>query len=84
MNSGRIVSEDSREIRCSWLLVRLHLGDCAGQRRVLTKALTLKEGHYELHGCAEVKGKLTSLVLVRLEFDLAEIQYPPAGSRHQE
>ena len=36
--------------------------------------LTLKEGRYELHGCAEEKGKLTSLVLPGLEFDLTEIQ----------
>jgi Uma2 family endonuclease len=36
--------------------------------------LTLKEGRYELHGCAEEKGKLTSLVLSGLEFDLTEIQ----------
>jgi len=36
--------------------------------------LTLKEGRYELHGCAEEKGKLTSLVLPGLEFDLAEIR----------
>jgi len=36
--------------------------------------LTLKSGAYELHCCAEEKGKLTSLVLPGLEFDLAEIQ----------
>jgi len=36
--------------------------------------LTLKEGRYELHCCAEEKGKLTSLVLPGLEFDLAEVQ----------
>ena len=36
--------------------------------------LTLKEGRYELHCCAEEKGKLTSLVLPGLEFDLTEIQ----------
>jgi Uma2 family endonuclease len=36
--------------------------------------LMLKEGRYELHGCAEEKGKLTSLVLSGLEFDLTEIQ----------
>ena len=36
--------------------------------------LTLKEGRYELHGCAEEKGKLKSPVLPGLEFDLAEIR----------
>jgi len=36
--------------------------------------LTLKEGLYELHCCAEEKGKLASLVLAGLEFDLSEIQ----------
>jgi Uma2 family endonuclease len=36
--------------------------------------LALKEGRYELHGCAEGKGKLTSLLLPGLEFDLTEIQ----------
>ena len=36
--------------------------------------LTLKEGRYELHCCAEEKGKLVSLVLAGLEFDLTEIQ----------
>jgi len=36
--------------------------------------LTLEEGRYELHCCAEEKGKLTSLVLAGLEFDLTEIQ----------
>ncbi len=36
--------------------------------------LTVKEGRFELHCCAEEKGKLTSLVLAGLEFDLTEIQ----------
>ena len=36
--------------------------------------LTLKNGQYELHGSAEEKGKVTSLVLTGLEFDLTEIQ----------
>ena len=30
--------------------------------------------HYEFHRCAEEKGKLASLVLAGLEFDLSEIQ----------
>ena len=36
--------------------------------------LTLKEGRYELHCCAEERGKLVSLLLAGLEFDLSEIQ----------
>jgi Uma2 family endonuclease len=36
--------------------------------------LTLKDGRYELHCAAEVQGKLTSLVLAGLEFDLTGIQ----------
>jgi Uma2 family endonuclease len=35
--------------------------------------LTLKEDRYELHCAAETQGRLTSLVLVGLEFDLTEI-----------
>ncbi len=47
------------------------IGDPANQA---LEILTLKEGAYELHCCAEKKGKLTSLVLPGLEFDLSEIQ----------
>ena len=47
------------------------IGDAASKA---LEILTLKEDHYELHGCAEEKGKLTSLVLPGLEFDLTEIQ----------
>jgi Uma2 family endonuclease len=39
--------------------------------------LTLKNGRYELHCAAGEKGKLTSLVITGLEFDLAEIQQSP-------
>lgn len=38
--------------------------------------LVLAEGHYELHCVAEEKGKLTSVALSGLEFDLAEIGVP--------
>jgi Uma2 family endonuclease len=38
------------------------------------EVLALKEDRYELHCCAEEKGKLSSLILARLEFDLSEIQ----------
>lgn len=36
--------------------------------------LTLKNRDYELHCCAEEKGKLTSLLLPGLEFDVSEVQ----------
>jgi Uma2 family endonuclease len=36
--------------------------------------LSLKSGSYELHCCAEGTGKLSSLLLPELEFDLSEIQ----------
>ncbi len=36
--------------------------------------LTLKDGRYELYCAAEIHGKLASLVLAGLEFDLTEIQ----------
>src|SRR6266487_2762116 len=38
------------------------------------EVLTLKQSAYQLHCSAEEKGKLTSLVLGGLEFDLADIQ----------
>ncbi len=47
------------------------IGDPANQS---LEILTLKEGRYELHCAAEVQGKLTSVVLAGLEFDLTEIQ----------
>ena len=47
------------------------IGDPANQALEIH---TLKEGRYELHGCADEKGKLTSLVLPGLEFDLTEIK----------
>ena len=36
--------------------------------------LTLKRGRYELHCAAEEKGKLSSLVLTGLKFDLGEVE----------
>jgi hypothetical protein len=51
---------------------RLHLTSSDSANKAL-EVLTLKEGRYELHCCVE-KGKLASLVLAALEFDLPEIQ----------
>ena len=36
--------------------------------------LTLTNGRYELHCSAEEKGRLSSVVLTGLEFDLADLQ----------
>jgi Uma2 family endonuclease len=36
--------------------------------------LTLNERRYELHGSAEISGKITSLVLKGLQFDVTELQ----------
>ena len=47
------------------------IGDPANEA---LEILILKAGQYELHCSAEEKGKLTSLALAGLEFDLKEIQ----------
>lgn len=47
------------------------IGDAA--KRSL-EIFTLKESRYELHCAAEEKGKLSSLVLTGLKFDVADIQ----------
>jgi Uma2 family endonuclease len=47
------------------------IGDLANKT---LEVLTLKEGRYQLHCCVEEKGKLTSLVLAGLDFDLSEIR----------
>jgi Uma2 family endonuclease len=47
------------------------IGDAA---KCSLEILTLKEGRYELHGAAAERGKLNSLVLTGLSFDVAEIQ----------
>ena len=57
--------------------LRVWRGRCASDGAppsVAFEILSLKEDHYELHCCAEEKGKLASLVLAGLEFDLSEIQ----------
>jgi Uma2 family endonuclease len=46
------------------------IGDPANQA---LEVFALKNGAYELHCSAEVKGKITSLVLSGLEFDLGDI-----------
>jgi len=67
---------------CPWAK-EYWIGDPANKA---LEILTLKEGRYELHCSAEGKGRLASLVLAVLEFDLTEIQQAarpvvPAGFR---
>jgi Uma2 family endonuclease len=62
---------DKRDLYARFGVKEYWIGDPANKA---LEILTLKNGHYELHCCAEEKGKLTSLVLPGLEFDLSEIQ----------
>jgi Uma2 family endonuclease len=62
---------DKKELYARFGVKEYWIGDPANQA---LEVLTLKEGRYELLGCAEGKGKLTSPVLAGLEFDLSEIR----------
>lgn len=62
---------DKKDLYARFGVKEYWIGDPANKS---LEILTLKEGRYELHCAAEVKGKLTSLVLPGLEFDLTEIQ----------
>ncbi|MEO8427271.1 MAG: Uma2 family endonuclease [Verrucomicrobiota bacterium] len=62
---------DKKELYARFGVKEYWIGDPANKA---LEVLTLKEGRYELRCCAEEKGKLASLVLAGLEFDLSEIQ----------
>ncbi len=62
---------DKKELYARFGVKEYWIGDPANKS---LEILTLKDGRYELHCAAEEKGKLTSLVLAGLEFDLTEIQ----------
>ena len=62
---------DKKELYARFGVKEYWIGDTANKA---LEVLTLKDNRYELHCCAEEKGKLTSLVLPGLEFDLSEIQ----------
>lgn len=62
---------DKKELYARFGVKEYWIGDPANKA---LEVLVLKEGRYDLHCCAEEKGKLTSLVLPGLEFDLTEIQ----------
>src|SRR6266545_1912552 len=62
---------DKKDLYARFGVKEYWIGDPANKS---LEILTLKEGRYELRCCAEEKGKLVSLVLAGLEFDLSEIQ----------
>lgn len=61
---------DKRELYARFGVKEYWIGDPANKS---LEILTLDEGLYELHCCAEETGKLVSRVLPGLEFDLSEI-----------
>ena len=62
---------DKKDLYARFGVKEYWIGDPANKS---LEILTLKEGRYELHCAAETQGKLTSLVLAGLEFDLTQIQ----------
>src|SRR5205085_10004441 len=62
---------EKKELYARFGVKEYWIGDPANKA---LEALTLKNGRYDLHCCAKGKGKLDSLVLAGLEFDLTEIQ----------
>ncbi len=61
---------DKKELYARFGVKEYWIGDPANKA---LEVLTLKEGRYELHCCAEENGKIGSLILAGLEFDLPEI-----------
>ena len=62
---------DKKDLYARFGVKEYWIGDPANKA---LEILTLKERVYRLHCCAEEKGKLNSLVLAGLEFDLIEVQ----------
>lgn len=62
---------DKKDLYARFGVKEYWIGDPANQS---LEILTLKDGRYELHCAAEIQGKLTSLVLAGLEFDLSQIR----------
>jgi len=62
---------DKKQLYAHFGVKEYWIGDPANKS---LEILTLKERLYELYCSAEIKGKLTSLVLEGLEFDVSEIQ----------
>ena len=62
---------DKKDLYARFGVKEYWIGDPANQS---LEILTLKDGRYELHCSAEISGKLISIVLPGLEFDLAQIR----------
>jgi Uma2 family endonuclease len=62
---------DKKELYARFAVKEFWIGDPGNQS---LEILTLKKGRYELLCAAEEKGKVRSLVLTGLEFDLAEVR----------
>jgi Uma2 family endonuclease len=62
---------DKKKLYARFGVKEYWIGDPANRS---LEILTLKQGHFELHDSAEDKGKLTSIVLPGLEFDIAGIE----------
>lgn len=62
---------EKRELYARFGVKEYWIGDLANKS---LEILTLREGRYDLHRAAEIQGKLTSLLLQGLEFDLKDIQ----------
>ncbi len=60
-----------RELYARFGVQEYWIGDPANKS---LEILTLKKDGYELHCCAEEKGKLTSLLMPGLEFDVSDLQ----------
>ena len=62
---------DKKDLYARFGVKEYWIGDPANQS---LEILTLKDGRYELHCTAEISGKLISIALPGLEFDLAQIR----------
>lgn len=61
---------DKKELYARFGVKEYWIADPANK---VLEILTLREGRFELHGCAGETGRLSSLVLAGLEYDLTEI-----------
>jgi Uma2 family endonuclease len=61
---------EKRDLYARFGVVEYWLGDPANRA---LEILTLRNHRYELHGCAEEKGVLSSPLLAGLQFDLGEL-----------
>src|SRR5688572_14591776 len=62
---------DKKELYARFGVKEYWIGDPANKT---LEVLTFKDGRYQMHCCVQEKGKVASLVLGGLEFDLSQIQ----------